>query len=66
MVRFPFPFDCGLNYANKLIVVEIAREDAKDAISERDLDLTTRELEKEAMRAIGNDFEGLWNKAQRV
>ncbi|KAK2758603.1 hypothetical protein FQN54_003293 [Arachnomyces sp. PD_36] len=44
--------------------VEIAREDAKDLISERDLALTVREMEDEATKAIGNDFEELWGRAQ--
>jgi hypothetical protein len=65
MVR-PTVYITQLSRADLILTVEIAREDANDLISERDLDLTMRELEEEATRAIGDDFEKLWEQAHQA
>ncbi|CAI7651334.1 unnamed protein product [Penicillium viridicatum] len=44
--------------------VELSREESKSKVSKR-TGLSHRELEKEAIRAIGTNLEGAWKKAQK-
>jgi hypothetical protein len=43
--------------------VELSCEDTQSKVSKRDL-ISRRELEKEAVRAIGDNLETEWKRAQ--
>lgn len=49
---------------NSLITVELSREESKSKVSKR-TGLSHRELEKEAIRAIGTNLEDEWKRAQQ-
>jgi hypothetical protein len=43
----------------------MSREESQSKVSKRDI-LSRRELEKEAVRAIGENLEPQWKRAQRI
>lgn len=47
-----------------MITVELSREESKSKVSKR-TGLSHRELEKEAIRAIGTNLEDAWSRAQK-
>ncbi|KAJ5316516.1 hypothetical protein N7508_001024 [Penicillium antarcticum] len=47
------------------IHVEMSREDSQSKVSKRDI-LSRRELEREAARAIGENLEPQWKRAQHL
>lgn len=49
---------------DSLITVELSREESKSKVSKR-TGLSHRDLEKEAIRAIGTNLDDAWKRAQK-
>ena len=60
-----FTVESKVLFLTDLITVEMSREESKSKVSKRE-GLSRRELEREADRAIGENLEPQWKRAQHI